>query len=793
MKKKNYIKFIFFVTIIFYQIIFTNVFCQDIQNPIEKLFSSYQQNFVTEKIFVHTDKNFYVAGEIIWFKLYNVNATDNTPLSLSKVAYVEIIDSTNNNILKAKIALQNGEGDGSFYLPLNLNSGNYKLRAYTNWMKNLGADYFFEKNIFIINTRKELIRPAIKKSDDFTIQFFPEGGNLVNNIPSVVAFKATNIYGEGIHFTGYLLDNADTIDKFQPIHDGMGTFKFTPLANHHYTAFVKSDSGVIVTKALPTAYSIGYAMHVTDSLNKIYVSVKCNDPKQQQVYLFIHSNEVEKKFLTTALQNGAADFIIDKNILGDGISVITIFNQQKIPVCERLYFKKPAKQLKINVHTDLTVYHTRSKVNVQVGVDDTETNDSASLSMSVYKIDSLQQLNDESISSYLLLTSDLKGYIENPDYYFLNDDAKTNTALDNVMLINGWRRFKWENVLNDVKPYFEFVPEYNGLLVTGNVINIKTMMPAAGIETFISVPGYMKGFSTCTSDTAGRIQFELKNYYDSSLIVEANQKNNNDYTINVNDPFSKEFSNKPFPFFSLPKNYAATLLQHSIGMQVQNIYSKKELQHFAETQMDTSSFYTQTDAQYLLDNYKRFTTMEEVLREYVTLVDVRKRENKFHIKVFDFADHEMMKTDPLILLDGVPVIDIDKFMQVDPLKLYKLEVINRKYFLGRSVFNGIVSWTSYKKNMADYEPDGAIIDYDGLLNEREFYSPVYNSETQRQSHIPDFRNVLQWLPKIIIEPGKSKDIHFYTSDVGGKYAIVIQGLSRNGLCGNTIFFFEVKK
>ena len=158
-----------------------------------------------EKIFVHTDKDFYVAGEIAWFKLYAVDASSHKPLELSKVAYVELLDSANKHLLQAKIALDNAEGNGSFYLPPTINSGNYKLRAYTNWMKNFGAGYFFEKIITIVNVQKRITLPAIKPSNKFDLQFFPEGGNLVNNIPCKIAFKGTDQYGKGITFTGFFL------------------------------------------------------------------------------------------------------------------------------------------------------------------------------------------------------------------------------------------------------------------------------------------------------------------------------------------------------------------------------------------------------------------------------------------------------------------------------------------------------------------------------------------------------------------------------------------------------------
>jgi hypothetical protein len=228
-------------------------------------------------------------------------------------------------------------------------------------------------------------------------------------------------------------------------------------------------------------------------------------------------------------------------------------------------------------------------------------------------------------------------------------------------------------------------------------------------------------------------------------------------------------------------------------MQVQNIYSGKNLKHFIVPDIDTTAFYITPDAKYALDNYTRFTTIEEVLREYVIQADVRKREGNFHFALYDLANKQLFKTDPLVVLDGVPVFDFNKFMQIDPLKLYKLEVINRKYFLGRSIFNGVLNWTSYKGDMADYDPGphATIIDYDGLQMEREFYTPVYTNEEQQSSHLPDFRNVLLWSPHIKIAAGSSKEINFFTSDFPGKYMALIQGISGSGFAGFATTTFTV--
>jgi hypothetical protein len=154
----------------------------------------------------------------------------------------------------------------------------------------------------------------------------------------------------------------------------------------------------------------------------------------------------------------------------------------------------------------------------------------------------------------------------------------------------------------------------------------------------------------------------------------------------------------------------------------------------------------------------------------------------------------MFDNDPLVLLDGVPLFDISKFMKMDPRKIRKLEVFNRRHFWRGSYFDGILNWSTYTANLSDLEldPNAIAIDYEGLQPERIFYTPVYDTEEKRSSHLPDFRNVLYWLPGIHTNETGIATTNFYSSDVKGKYAIVVNGLCMDGRSGSSVSYFEVK-
>lgn len=763
-------------------------------NEIKTAFNNYRQQHLSEKIFAHTDKTFYIAGEIIWFKLYTVDAGFNRPLDLSKVAYVELLDAVNKPMLQAKVALQNADGNGSFFIPLNISSGNYKFRAYTNWMKNEGEDHFFEKMITIVNTQKSGTATQQDTTARYDIQFFPEGGNLVDGLESKLAFKANDQYGKGIEFNGVLLDNDKSIIKFEPSHAGMGSFLFTPQAGHNYKAVITLPGKKVITKELPKAYMQGYVILAEDTKNNIKVSVSSTNAQQAEVYLLVYNNAGIRSMQTQALQNSKTVFFIEKANLPDGIVHITLFDNSKQPVCERLYFKNPEQLLQIGLNNDKPTYTTRSKVTLKIQLPNFSTNiDSANLSMSVYKTDSLQSVDNRSIETYLLLTSELKGYVEDPSWYFRAEDNAEET--DNLLLTQGWRRFNWDNVFKEDKPAFSFVPEYNGHIITGVVYNTQTNNIQKYVESSLSVPGNRLQFYASTSDTNGIVHFEMKNFYGSSEIaIQAGSQFDSIYRLEINNPFYAKYTTQKTAPFHLPAQSPNTLLQRSIAMQVQYIYANDKLKQLAPFSVDTAAFYLNPTKTYILDDYTRFKTMEEVLREYVALVNVTKHDGQYHFPVYNIATKEFFLMDPINLLDGVPVFDLNKFLNIDPLQVRKLDVINQRYMYGGSSFNGLLSWTSYTGNLAGYQPDAktVFLDYDALQLQREFYAPVYETEEKRNSHLPDFRNVLLWLPDIKAFFGKPQEISFYTSDVAGKYAVQIEGIGSKGNCGSKVIVLEIK-
>lgn len=797
-----------FRTVLFALLLFcTSVKSQLRADQLEQKFIRYGEHVLQEKLYMHVDRNFYLAGDILWCKLYLVDASLHQPLDISKVAYVEVLDENNTAVLQAKISIQKGKGNGSLSLPVSIRSGNYKIRAYTNWMKNNGADYFFEKPITIVNTQRSREMPATAAQPVSApdIRFFPEGGNMVSGITSKIACKVQGPDGKGMAFSGVIVDeHNDSIARFHSYKFGMGNFTFTPLPGHRYKAILTVGQDTF-TKDLPEMYTQGYVMQLNSS-NKaqLTVTVQTNLPDTGKLLLLVHTRQSLKTVLQATLQTGKASFTVDAEKLGEGISQFTLFTNKGKPLCERLYFKYPTQKLSINVTGNEPIYTTRSGIDLAIDpAGQAGKEPGTDMSIAVYKIDELQTIDESNIQTFLWLSSDLKGQIESPGFYFGDNKEETIPAMDNLMLTQGWRRFKWEDILQDTIPAVSFPPEHNGHIITGKVVSSITGKPLENMEVYVSVPGLNTNFRTCISDSTGKLKFDFTSMKGSSeIIVQTNPTADTLSRVELANPFFELYSNTVVPPFYLSAAKQDALLDQSIGVQVQNIYSGSKLKRFLEP-ADSVSMFEKPDAVYMMDDYTRFTTIEEVLREYVTFMDVQKSKGKFSLQLWDnfpvprpdMANLQFFQVDPLILVDGVPVFNVNRLMSYDPLKMRKLEVYNRRYFLGNSFFSGILNWTSYKGNLANFEldPRALVIDYEGIQLQREFYSPAYDAGNRDATvHTPDFRTLLYWSPEIMPDKNGERHVRFYTSDKKGNYVAVIQGLSPNGQCGSTLLRFEVR-
>ncbi|MVN76619.1 hypothetical protein GO988_09815 [Hymenobacter sp. HMF4947] len=760
---------------------------------IGRQLAHYGQQVLVEKLYGHLDRPTYTARETMWLKLYAVDGTYHKPLALSKVAYVEILNQAQQPVVQTSIALRDATGQGSLNLPASLPSGRYVVRAYTSWMKNFGPEFYFQIPVTIINTfaaSGPAPAPAALAPD---VQFFPEGGALVQGLASKVAFRIADKAGHGLAATGTVRDTRGAVvATFRTLKFGLGSFSLPPVeAGAAYVADLRLANGTSLTAKLPAVAAQGYALQLEDaSATQLRISVAARVAGATSLALVAHSGQHVATAQVVRLDaQGQAVFVVDKRELLDGVSHFTLFNSRREPVCERLYFQRPRHPLAISAAAAKGQYGPRERVALHLA-----TPQAANLSLAVYQLDSLTAgAAPVDISSFLSLTSDLKGTVENPVYYLRDSSQVGRAATDNLMLTHGWSRFSWRDVLAPRPPALPYPPELNGPLVQGRV-RTAAGAPAPGIVAYLATPSRTVRFYSSRSRPDGLVQFELKDLYGPhQLIVQTNWRRDSTYQLELLSPYSTRYAASTPSSFALAPALTAALTQRHIQTQVQRAYFGTHAQ-YALPPRDTLGFFGTPAEQYRLDDFTRFKVMEEVMREYVMGVRVRLHKDGFHFLVADKQHQVMFHEDPLVLLDGVPVFNVNKLMAFDPLRIRQVAVVTNRYYYGPEVYEGVVSYRTYKSDLAGFplDPRALLADYEGVQGQREFFAPRYETAQQQQSTLADFRNLLHWQPEIKTSAGRAQELTFYTSDQVGRYLVVVQGLAANGQAGSTSFTLEVK-
>ena len=760
-------------------------------------FEAYANENFQEKIYVHMDRPGYLTGEIMWFKINLMDAIHHQPQHISKVVYIEVVNQDNKPVIQTKIPMQDGFGNGSLYLPMTLSSGVYRIRAYTNWMKNYHPHYFYEKDFTIVNG---FIQPEFKQTKyqkNVDIQFFPEGGQLVNGIKSKIAFRAVDTNGNGIDFDGALISNQqDTIALFTPKKFGIGYFYFTPSDSTKISAVVKTKSDTLNVGAFPSSSEKGYVMHLIAEKNNLEITVNSNLNIEEKVYLLIHTRNQLNVIEEQPITNGKALFSIKTDQLGEGISHITVFNYLKKPVCERLYFRYPKQGPAISLKTDKQSYTSREKVDLQVSIENINeigTFTPAHLSMAVYQADAINIEDEENILSYVWLASDLKGKVESPKYYFpKGSTTEVREAIDNLMLTHGWRKFSWENILSE-QPAKLHLPEYEGHIVKALVSNASSKEPVTDFAFFLSAPGSLGHIYGAKSNKKGELHFVTNNLLGEKNII-IQPTNGALYDYKIQSPFSDQFSTFPYSNLDISPEHRPEIQSRYVGMQTENIYWLDARNTINTAVIDTVTFYDKIDKQYLLDNYTRFPTMKEVMKEYVSEVIVRKQDNRDIFRIIK-GKQDVHSQNPLILLDNIPIFDITNVLAFNPIKIEKIEIIKDNFiFEGGIPVHGVINYKTYDGDAMEemaLDPRLFTTAYEGHQIPRTYYAPMYGDDIKGNNPKPDFRNLLYWAPNITLETNEIKNLKFYTSDRKGSYMGVVEGIGEDGALFYKTFTFSV--
>ncbi|MEY3542238.1 MAG: hypothetical protein RLZZ204_1050, partial [Bacteroidota bacterium] len=281
---------------------------------------------------------------------------------------------------------------------------------------------------------------------------------------------------------------------------------------------------------------------------------------------------------------------------------------------------------------------------------------------------------------------------------------------------------------------------------------------------------------------ANHLTVQIPDRKDSNAIVQLN----NPYVTNIKPTFSTR------DFFS--KEVKQAIQERVINQNLQRAFLQQStasylLPHFN----DSTLFYGQPDKIYYLDDYTRFNTMEEILREYVVEVELRRQSQQYKFAVLDIPNKKSFDNNPLVLIDGVPTTDINKVVAFDPLKVKRMDVVARRFYMGDQSFDGIVSLITYNGDLGGFELDQQtiVVDYQVLSLIRQFEEVKYNNELADKSRLPDLRSLLYWRPQLELKKGNQTTFSFYTSDLAGDFVMVLKGVDENGNLVNQTHSFSV--
>jgi hypothetical protein len=452
-----------------------------------------------EKAYIHSDKTYYAAGEDIWFKAYLVNAQTGLRISTSKVLYVELISPVAKVLYREVIALQNGLGEGDFSLPANAASGNYRIRAYTNWMQNFGDLFIFEKTIQVAaepsvkstipgHYNPSFVKEALPNQEPGKNQlgFYPEGGSLVAGVTSQVGFKAADLYGKGISITGKIIDSkGDSVTSFTTSHAGLGSFVFTPVAGMTYKATGKYFNNEMFETGLPVALNSGYTLGVLQSGSNVFLklnSVPGAAVAANAKLLVIVRNAGKKVFTDSSFQFAGNEAVINitKSALPQGINIVTLYDEKRRPACERLFYVENKPPVNLRLATDKSSYSNKEKATVKIEVTNAQGEPvQARLSLAATNAAIIPSAKNN-IVSYLGLESEIRGDIENPIAYFDVANTKRLQQLDLLLLTQGWRQFVWRRLL-DTSVVIKYMPE-PGITLSGRVQKLLGKKGLAGMN-----------------------------------------------------------------------------------------------------------------------------------------------------------------------------------------------------------------------------------------------------------------------------------------------------------------------
>jgi TonB-dependent SusC/RagA subfamily outer membrane receptor len=762
-----------------------------INNALEKFSIVYPQ----QKVYLHLDKTSYKAGEMIWVKAYLLNGLNHLPDTLSTNLYVELISPFETRVEIKRFQMFNGFGIGDFFLSDTLPEGLYQIRAFTNWMQNFDEAFYFNKNFPLTNpaysklispkqarvNQKEIVNRQ-KMADEIDLQFMPEGGVLVDDLLSTVAFKAINQLGKGVDIKGSIVDeNGTEITPFETFFKGMGRFLLTPKMGKKYFALVKTGN-IDLRVSLPQSMETGLTMHVENSANVLTVKLQANKPSTNdrtanEVLLVGQIGGKIYYHQRVLLENNSTGITIDKAYFPSGIMQLTAFSGRGMPLAERLVYNNRFDNMKIRMTATDTSVAEGTKLLLTFSVADHSNNPlPANMSLSVTREkSSVSENNNDNIVSSLLLSSDLKGFIEDPYEYFIDNSPFHQQALDNLMLTNGWRRFDWAKILTGEYPEIKYHEE-RGISIFGQITHDFFNIPLKNCKVQLSILSSYNDVFTQNSDDKGYFLFENMVYYDTVKVKIEAWRQTGRRNLLIVLPADKISEIRKFQGdYSLVTQSERDNKAYRIERSEEtNAALEKEKKDKEENSNELHGIYKEPDFVLPSSEFpKGSRDIVEVMRGRIPGVNI------YGDQIIIRGPNTLMGSNqPLFLVDGVPTRDIEDIRSIPIEEIDRVEVLKgpSAAIYGMRGANGVIA--IYTKR-GQFMTRGVVeFEMMGYSTPRNFYQPKYSPENE-----PESNYTVYWQPLILTDSTGTARVLLDKPLIKGDYRFTVEGVSYLGHVG----------
>lgn len=620
-------------------------------------------------------------------------------------------------------------------------------------------------------------------TNDFDVKFFPEGGALINIPHQNVAFKAQGADGFSKEIEGFLFNSkGDTLTNFRSEHNGMGIFTMNPVNNETYYVTVRTNDSITKRFDLPAIEPKGISIAMSHYKQEIRYEIQKTEVTEWPQKLFLLAHTRGKLAILQPINPKRTFGKMNDSLFTEGITHFMLIDEQGNALSERLIFVPDHKPNQWQITTDQPTYGKREKVSLQIAAKDNEGNPvEGTFSVSITDRKSIQPDSlADNILSNLLLTSDLKGYVEDPAFYFLNQDARTLRSIDYLMMTHGWRRHKMENVLRTPSLNFTNYIE-KGQTISGRIMGFFGANVKKG-PICVLAPKY-NIIATTETDEKGQFIVNTSFRDSTTFLVQARTKKGFAGVDILMDPPQYPVATHKAPYFNGATTFMEDYLMNTRdqyymegGMRVYNL---KEVTVTAKRERPSSkSIYT--------GGINTYTVEEDRLQGYgQTAFDAASRlpsvtiTNGSEIHIRNNSKPAIIVIDDIVYEDAS---DILKDIQVSDMSSISLLRGADAVILGPRASGGAVVITLKDPRNLPARPAQGIITYTplGYSESVEFYHPTYDTPEKKNAQRSDFRSTVYWNPELRLDAEGKATIEYYTPDSTAPEDIIIEGVDKNG-------------